>query len=134
MSVLLRVPEMPRDSAARGEESIDVRRIRSEIPCASRSSTARVASGVTSRSLRPVPPVVSTRSALVGVAPVDVSVDDLRRVVGHEGARRDVVAAGYCPCLDRCVTGRVSALAAGTPASEIVRIAIASLTRCDASM
>jgi len=37
--------------------------MRSAIPGASRSSTARVASGVTSRSLSPVPPVVSTRSA-----------------------------------------------------------------------
>jgi hypothetical protein len=34
------------------------------MPGASRSSTARVASGVTSRGLNPVPPVVSTRSTV----------------------------------------------------------------------
>src|SRR6185436_3426702 len=63
MSVFLRVPLSPRLNADRGNDAIVITRIRSAIPGASRSSTARVASGVTSRSLSPVPPVVITRSA-----------------------------------------------------------------------
>ena len=69
ISVRSRDPATPRDSAARGNASMHVTRSRSAIPSASRSSTARVASGVLSRGERPVPPVVSTRSARVAVAP-----------------------------------------------------------------
>src|SRR5258705_3586798 len=63
MSVRPRTPAMPRLSAARGKLSPVTARNRSAMPGASRSSAARVASGVTSRGLSPVPPVVSTRSA-----------------------------------------------------------------------
>ena len=63
MSVRARTPASPRESAARGKVVSESNRMRSAIPGASRSSTARVASGVRSRGARPVPPVVSTRSA-----------------------------------------------------------------------
>ena len=62
ISVLPRIPETPRDRIARGVDARPAARRVSEIPGASRSITARVASGVTSRALNPVPPVVITMS------------------------------------------------------------------------
>ncbi|HEY6208101.1 MAG TPA: hypothetical protein VIW28_03525, partial [Gemmatimonadales bacterium] len=62
ISVFPRVPALPRDSQARGNPGPDAARMASAIPWASRSRIAAVASGVTSRSVRPVPPVVSTTS------------------------------------------------------------------------
>ena len=54
------VPAVPRDSAAIGVCASPAARISSLNPGASRSSTALVASGVTSRGPNPVPPVVTT--------------------------------------------------------------------------
>ena len=62
ISVLPRVPATPRDSHARGKSGADRARSASAIPGACRSSTAVVASGVTSRAARPVPPVVRITS------------------------------------------------------------------------
>ncbi len=53
-------PALPRDSAANGVSAAARARRCSAIPGASRSTTSSVASGVTSRGARPVPPVVST--------------------------------------------------------------------------
>ena len=64
-------------------------RIASAIPGASRSITARVASGVTSSGVRPVPPVVKMkRTPVVGV--VVQAVLDQREVVGHDLHRDDL--------------------------------------------
>jgi hypothetical protein len=54
-------PTTARDSAAIGVCCSPAARITSASPGASRSITARVASGVTSRGPNPVPPVVTTR-------------------------------------------------------------------------
>ena len=62
--VCLRTPQMPRLSAASGVFFEPSKRMRSATPSSRRSQTARVASGVTSRSAIPVPPVVTTRRAL----------------------------------------------------------------------
>ena len=60
ISVRLHIPAAARLSMARGVTCIERARIASAMPGASRSMTARVASGVTSRSEKPVPPVVAT--------------------------------------------------------------------------
>ena len=57
-----RDPATARDRAAIGVCRVPSRRISSPNPGASRSRTARVASGVTSRGPKPVPPVVTTRA------------------------------------------------------------------------
>src|SRR5690242_18068084 len=75
ISVRPRVPLTPRDSAARGNDVRLSTRSRSAIPGASRSSTAWVASGVTSRAL------------------------------GHEPPRRQLVAARRQPAYDRFTGG-----------------------------
>ena len=79
------VPAVPRDSSPCGVRAIESARIASGIPGASRSSTDCVASGVTSRSARPVPPVVSTSSAPRGE--LDDRPRDLVLLVGHEPAQ-----------------------------------------------
>ena len=61
MSVLPIDPAIPRDSAACGVFRMPAARMSSARPGASRSITARVASGVTSRGPKPVPPVVTMR-------------------------------------------------------------------------
>ena len=58
-----RSPATPRERSACGVRASASARIASAIPGASRSSTVRVASGVTSRGANPVPPVVSTSNA-----------------------------------------------------------------------
>jgi hypothetical protein len=60
MSVDCRMPETALDSAARGVAFKLSSRIISAIPGTFRSMTASVASGVTSRGERPVPPEVTT--------------------------------------------------------------------------
>ena len=62
------------------------------MPGASLSSTARVASGVTSRAVRPVPPVVRTRSATSRVGPGGERGGDPDGLVGHQGALGEGVA------------------------------------------
>ena len=55
------MPDTPRLSMPIGVcLALEAARIASAIPGASRSITARVASGVTSSGVRPVPPVVKT--------------------------------------------------------------------------
>ena len=63
ISVLPRMPLTARESMARGVMVMLWARIASAMPGASLSSTARVASGVTSRGAKPVPPVVKMTSA-----------------------------------------------------------------------
>ena len=63
MSVRPRTPATWRESIAAGSAARPAARIASASPGTSRSTTSRVASGVTSRGERPVPPVVRTRSA-----------------------------------------------------------------------
>ena len=58
-----RTPATPRESSACGVFAIESARIASAIPGARRSRTVIVASGVTSRGPRPVPPVVKTSLA-----------------------------------------------------------------------
>ena len=58
-----RTPASPRESRACGVFASESARSASAIPGATRSSTSAVASGVTSRGPRPVPPVVSTTAA-----------------------------------------------------------------------
>jgi hypothetical protein len=57
-----RIPLIPRESIAIGVASKDRRRSSSEIPGVSRSITRFVASGVLSRGVNPVPPVVMISS------------------------------------------------------------------------
>ncbi len=56
------IPEIPRESIPCGLTWTADQRIASAKPGASRESTARVASGVTSSGVSPVPPVVKMRS------------------------------------------------------------------------
>ena len=56
------MPETPRESIACGVLVMEAARIASSSPGVSRSTTSRVASGVTSRGEKPVPPTVRTRS------------------------------------------------------------------------
>jgi hypothetical protein len=62
ISVPPAIPVTPRDSMAIGVWRSEVARIASAIPGASRSITARVASGVKSSGVKPVPPVVKISS------------------------------------------------------------------------
>ena len=64
-----RAPATARESAAIGVCASPVARISSARPGASRSITARVASGVTSRGPKPVPPVVTTSPFAAGQLP-----------------------------------------------------------------
>ena len=64
ISVAPSVPHTARLSAANGVCSKPSARIRSANPSTSRSHTSRVASGVTSRAVSPVPPVVTIKLAL----------------------------------------------------------------------
>ena len=57
------IPLRPRESIPCGETAIETARMCSSRPGVARSTTRAVASGVTSRGAKPVPPVVSTRSA-----------------------------------------------------------------------
>ena len=63
MRVPLRMPAAERVSMARGVIWRERARMASGMPGTSRSMTSLVASGVQSRGEKPVPPVVSTRSA-----------------------------------------------------------------------
>ena len=63
MRVVPRWTAIARESMARGVIFSDSARRCSTMPGTSRSLTSRVASGVTSRGLRPVPPQVKTTSA-----------------------------------------------------------------------
>ena len=65
MRVPPRMPAAARESIARGVMARDAARMASGMPGVRRSQTARVASGVTSRGEKPVPPVVTTRAAPV---------------------------------------------------------------------
>jgi len=56
-------PAAPRERRPCGVFAIESARSACAMPGASRSTTSRVASGVTSRGARPVPPVVRTRRA-----------------------------------------------------------------------
>ncbi len=60
ISVRAAMPATPRESIPIGVWRSDSARIASAMPGASRSITARVASGVTSSGVKPVPPVVKT--------------------------------------------------------------------------
>jgi len=62
LSLSFSAPTIPRESAARGVFFIPSARISSARPGISLSTTARVASGVTSRGPSPVPPEVKTAS------------------------------------------------------------------------
>ena len=85
------MPATPRESMPIGVCWRDSARIASAMPGASRSITARVASGVTSSGVRPVPPVVKIeREAVVDV--VVQAVLDQREVVGHDLHGLDVGA------------------------------------------
>ncbi len=64
IKVPLQVPLIPRDVIAIGVFFTVAARIASDKPGASLSITARVASGVLSRGLKPVPPVVRIRLAV----------------------------------------------------------------------
>src|SRR3954469_20856730 len=91
------------------------------MPGASFSSTARVASGVTSRGVRPVPPVVSTRSAASASAQ-DASTAGSRTVSSGTSARS---ASAYPrPAAHAAIASpEVSARSPRCPASEMVRMA-----------
>ena len=82
------VPAVPRDSAAIGVCASPAARISSLSPGASRSSTALVASGVTSRGPNPVPPVVTTSVVRRGQA--HQRPFDLGALVRHDLPDRDV--------------------------------------------
>ena len=86
-------------------------RIASAIPGASRSSTGRVASGVTSRGVNPVPPVVSTSELRAGQ--VDDRVRDLVGLVRDDApldveslAREQLGERVAAPVLARARDGR----------------------------
>ena len=101
-------PATPRESRPCGVFAIESARSACAIPGASRSSTVRVASGVTSRGAIPVPPVVSTSAARAGEL-LDRR-GDLARLVGDD-APRDVVPVGSEQLRER-VAARVLGLAA----------------------
>jgi len=63
-SVVPRTPQIPRLKAAKGVFLAPSRRIRSGMPGIRRCATAKVASGVTSRTAIPVPPTVTTSRAV----------------------------------------------------------------------
>jgi hypothetical protein len=100
ISVEPRIPATPRESIQLTVWPLDARRIASAIPGTSRSITARVASGVTSRGATPVPPVVST-SAAVDVAPLAQPLLDLCPLVGDDLTRRDLTADRARELLER---------------------------------
>jgi len=68
MIVVARIPATARDKIARGVFFDPAKRMCSPKPGISRSTTARVASGVTSRGPTPVPPVVRITSASLASA------------------------------------------------------------------
>src|SRR5690349_23966578 len=85
-------PAVPRESKPCGVFAIESARSACAIPGASRSSTSRVASGVTSRGARPVPPVVRTRrdeaaSALIAAAISSRSSGTTRRSTSYPSPR-----------------------------------------------
>ena len=80
------------------------------MPGASFSRTARVASGVTSRGLSPVPPVVRMRSAWSVSAQAMSATGDTAGFVGDEGAVHQRVAPRLRPAHDGVARG-VGALA-----------------------
>jgi len=79
---LCRTAATARDKIARGVFSIPLRRISSANPGISRSATAIVASGVESRGLKPVPPVVRIRST----RPESASSRSCSRMLGGSSA------------------------------------------------
>lgn len=68
-SVPPRMPAVSRERQACGVMAIDAARMASGMPGAMRSHTAAVASGVTSRGEKPVPPVVRTSATSAPAAP-----------------------------------------------------------------
>ena len=111
MSVRPRTPATPRLSAARGKVAPVTARSRSAMPGASRSITARVASGVTSRGLRPGAAGGEHEIGDVAVAPGEELAHDGDDVVAHDGARGDGAADRRDPG-DGGVARAVGALAA----------------------
>src|SRR5258705_7232428 len=91
------------------------------MPGASLSSTARVASGVTSRGVRPVPPVVRTRSARSASAQA-ARAAAIRTV--SSGTRARAARMKSCSAAQAAMASpEVSARSPRWPASEMVRIA-----------
>ena len=89
ISVVPRSPLTARESIACGVLASEPARIASAKPGAGRSSTSSVASGVTSRAVKPVPPVVRTRLASVSSAKRVSSAAICVALVGHDGALDD---------------------------------------------
>ncbi len=111
ISVFLRTPASPRESAARGKFGKALIRSASAIPRASLSRMARVASGVTSRSVRLVPQVVSIKSARLPSAH-SLRMEAVRPVSsGTRRARPESVAAFLGPAHDQ-IAGAIGPLAA----------------------
>ena len=63
ISVFPRMTDTARESIARGVMASEAARMASAMPGARRVATAMVASGVTSRGPKPVPPVVRIKSS-----------------------------------------------------------------------
>ena len=90
--VLERMPQTPREIMAMGVCFNVSMRIASARPGASRSMTARVASGVLSRGAKPVPPVVTMRLTSLRSANSRRRVGERIEIVG-ENLRRDDLCA-----------------------------------------
>ena len=72
MRVRPRMPATSRERQARGVIAIEAARMASGMPGAMRSHTATVASGVTSRGEKPVPPVVRTSATSAAATSVSM--------------------------------------------------------------
>ena len=94
ISVAPRRPAMPRESSACGVRAMASARTASARPGVSRSTTDRVASGVTSRGANPVPPVVRTTatpesaSSRIADAIRSASSETIRRSTSNPSSRR----------------------------------------------
>ena len=117
------VRETARASVREGAQSAPVKgmrfsyaRMASGMPRVSRSTTARVASGVTSRGEKPVPPVVSTRFTRFGER-ADTSGPALKALL--EEAGWDVVHTAILPDELEQIKGALTACAGFFTAGEV---------------
>ena len=112
----------PRDRSANGVDARPAARIASASPGASRSITARVASGVTSRTAKPVPPVVTIRATSRCV--LAQSALDLRTLVGDD-ARRHLEPGAVRAAPTPQVRTRRRVRRASTPSLTVTTTAVA---------
>ncbi len=122
MSERARTPAMPRDSAARGNLAITLARNDSAMPGASRSITARVASGRHVARRKACAARRKDEIRRIVIAPLHERRDDEIGAIGDERARRAVRNGARQPT-DATASPERSARSPRAPASEMVRMA-----------